>query len=169
MIIILKPAPLTPEVFAAFGDVIQTDGAQHFEMNAGKLERYYDLADIDVGVNSGGRPVMSIANCKKITELPCKITFLERHPQGSQAIFPLFEQPMIVVVAPPGERVLADTIRAFYTSGRQGINFRAGVWHFPIMGFATGQQFMIIDRGGPNKNCDEFTFDDVDQITLSPL
>lgn len=38
----LAPAPLTSEAFAQFGDVIQTEGAQHFEMNGGKLERYYD-------------------------------------------------------------------------------------------------------------------------------
>ncbi len=164
----LKPAPLTTEAFSQFGDVIQTEGARHFEMNAGKLERYYDLAEIDA-INSGGRPVMSIASCKQITELPVEITFLERHPQGSQAIFPLFNETMIVVVAPVGEQISPDTVRAFYSNGHQGINFRTGVWHMPIIGLETGQAFMIIDRGGPGQNCEEFHFDAPDQITLSPV
>lgn len=164
----LTPAPLTSEAFAQFGDVIQTDGARHFEMNGGKLERYYDLANIDVGVETGGRPVMSIANCRQITELPLTITFLERHPHGSQAIFPLFIQSMTTVVAPPGETISPDSIRAFYSNGTQGVNFHAGVWHLPIIALQPGQAFLIVDRGGPDKNCDEFYFDEADEITLWP-
>jgi ureidoglycolate lyase len=167
-IIRLTPAPLTREAFAQFGEVIQTEGARHFEMNGGKLERYYDLANIDVGVKTGGKPVISIANCMEITELPLTIPFLERHPHGSQAIFPLFNQCMMIVVAPAGELISADRIRAFYSNGAQGVNFGAGVWHLPIIALKTAQAFLIVDRGGPNKNCDEFYFDEADEITLLP-
>lgn len=165
----LDPAPLAAKSFAQFGDVIQTEGARHFEMNGGKLERYYDLAKIDVGAETGGRPVMSIASCTQITELPLNIRFLERHPHGSQAIFPLFSQGMIVVVAPAGESISPDSIRAFSSNGVQGVNFHAGVWHLPIIALEPGQAFMIVDRGGANKNCDEFYFDKVDEITLLPI
>jgi len=164
----LKPALLSAVAFAPYGDVIQTEGAQHFEMNGGKLERYYDLANIDVGTATGGRPVMSIARCQQTTELPLDLSFLERHPHGSQAIFPLFNQAMIVVVAPAGESILPDSIRAFYSNGAQGINFHAGIWHLPIIALEPGQAFMIVDRGGPNKNCDEFYFDGEEDIILLP-
>jgi len=164
----LTPAPLTSEAFAQFGDVIQTEGARHFEMNGGMLERYYDLANIDVGVETGGRPVMSIADCVKITELPVSITFLERHPLGSQAIFPLCSQGMMIVVAPAGELISPDDIRAFYSNGTQGVNFHAGIWHMPIIALEPAQAFMIVDRGGPNENCDNFYFDEADEITLLP-
>ncbi len=163
----LDPLPLTTEAFNEFGDVIQTEGARHFEMNEGKLERYYDLASIDVGVKSGGRPVMSIASCRETTRLPLDIRLLERHPHGSQAIFPLFKQSMIVVVAPAGDEVSPDNIRAFYSNGSQGINFHSGVWHLPIIALEPGQSFLIVDRGGPNHNCDELYFDEADRITLS--
>lgn len=163
----LDPLPLTAGAFAPFGDVIQTEGSRHFEMNGGKLERYYDLASIDVGVKSGGRPVISIASCREITSLPLEIRFLECHPHGSQAIFPLFKQSMIVVVAPAGDQASPDNIRAFYSNGAQGINFRPGVWHLPIIALEPGQTFIIVDRGGPDKNCDELFFDEANRIILS--
>jgi ureidoglycolate lyase len=164
----LDPAPLSAEAFKQYGDVIQIEDAHHFSMNGGKLERYYDLAQINVGTETGGRPVMSIASCNQITEFPLNIPFLERHPHGSQAILPLFKQTMIVVVAPVDDSISLDNIRAFYSNGAQGINFHAGVWHFPIIALERDQAFLIVDRGGPNKNCDEFRFNEADEITLLP-
>ncbi len=164
----LTPVLLSAEAFAPYGDVIQTEGAQHFEMNGGKLERYYDLANINVGTATDGRPVMSIARCLQTTKLPMSISFLERHPHGSQAIFPLFSQTMMVVVAPAGESISADNIRAFYSNGAQGINFHAGTWHLPIIALEPEQAFMIVDRSGPNQNCDELHFDGGQEITLLP-
>lgn len=164
----LTPASLTREAFAPFGDVIEKRGARHFPMNSGMLERYYDLAGIQVGAESGGRPVMSIASCLKISELPMQISLLERHPHGSQAIYPLFSETMLVVVAPPGEQIAINQIRAFYSNGQQGINFHAGVWHLPIIALEDQQEFMLIDRGGPNHNCDEFHFGDTQEIYLLP-
>jgi len=165
----LTPTLLSAEAFAPYGDVIQTEGAQHFKMNGGKLERYYDLANIDIGMATDGRPVMSIARCLQTTKLPLCFSFLERHPHGSQAIFPLFSQTMIVVVAPASESILPDSIRAFYSNGAQGINFHAGTWHLPIIALEPEQAFMIVDRGGPNKNCEEFHFDGEQEITLLPV
>ncbi len=162
----LKPVPLSQAAFSPFGEVIQSEGAQHFPMNGGTLERYYDLASIDVGVDTGGRPVMSIARCRQPTALPLDIHFLERHPHGSQAIYPLFAQSMLVVVAPPGDQISAEQIRAFYSDGQQGINFAPGVWHLPILALQADQAFMIVDRGGPNQNCDEFHFETDSRIQL---
>ena len=36
--------PLTRESFAAFGDVIETGGDNHYPINGGKSERYHELA-----------------------------------------------------------------------------------------------------------------------------
>lgn len=166
MQISLSPQPLIASDFSEFGNVIQTDGAHHFSMNAGKLERYYDLAEIEIGAQSGGRPVISIAECKQITDFPYQIKFLERHPHGSQAFFPLCSQAMMIVVAPIGESVSPKDIRAYYTNGQQGVNYHAGVWHAPVMGLTPDDKFIVIDRGGSNDNCDEFYFNESDQITL---
>ena len=68
---------------------------------------------------------------------------------------------MVIVVAPPEESVDAGDLRAFVTNGRQGFNYRRGTWHMPLISFAAGQEYLIIDRGGSEANCEEHTLDDV--------
>ena len=61
----------------------------------------------------------------------------------------------MVVVAPPGDSVVAADLRAFVTNGRQGINYHRGTWHMPLVAFDSGQEFLVIDRAGDTPNCDE--------------
>lgn len=150
----LKAEPLTREAFASFGDVIETEGAEHFSINGGTIERYHDLAAVELGAQ--GRPLISIAGCNRVTEPPCRVALVERHPLGSQAFIPLNGTPLYVVVAPPGETVDPASLRAFVSNGRQGINYHPGVWHMPLITQDPDQRFLIIDRGGPGHNCDEF-------------
>ncbi len=161
----LKPQQLTRDAFAPFGDVIEIDGARHFGINADTIERYHDLAQVDIGVEREGRPLISIARCNQATELPFPVKFVERHPLGTQAFIPFGDTPLAIVVAPPGEAVDPRELEAFVSNGKQGINYHRGVWHLPLIALQHGQQFLIVDRGGPGKNCDEFYFDN-DEVTL---
>lgn len=156
---LLRPEPLTRELFRDFGDVIETDGAQHFGMNSGALERYYDLADIETGNDAGGkaRVVISIAEARQVATLPCRVQVMERHPLGSQAFIPLDEYPQLIVVAPATDELNLSALRAFYSPGRQGINYRRGVWHMPMIALASGQRWLIIDCVGVGSNCDQVT------------
>lgn len=155
----LTAEPLTRTAFAPYGDVIESEGAKHFSINAGAIERFHDLASVDVGVEEQGRTLISIARCNEPSALPYRVPFVERHPLGSQAFIPLDATPLIVVVAPPGESVDPHELRAFASNGHQGINYRRGVWHIPLISLERGQQMLIVDRGGPGQNCDEFYFD----------
>lgn len=85
---------------------------------------------------------------------------VERHPLGSQAFIPLEPCRMVIVVGPPGEGVSAEDLRAFVTNGRQGINYHRGTWHMPLIAFDTGQEFLIVDRGGDESNCEQHTLDE---------
>ena len=154
----LRPEPLTRAAFAPFGEVIETGGAKHFPINAGTIERHHDLARVEPG--EGGRALISLATCNRTTELPCRVALVERHPLGSQAFIPLNETPLYVVVAPPGETVDPARLRAFVSDGRQGINYRPGVWHMPLITPDPEQRFIIVDRGGPGDNCDEYPLDE---------
>ena len=104
-----------------------------------------------------GRVAVSIARCRTPSTLPLRVDMLERHPLGSQAFVPLSPCKMVVVVAPPEEAVDSSAIRAFVTNGRQGFNYHRGTWHMPLISFAAGQEFLIIDRGGKEANCDQHT------------
>ena len=154
----VKAAPLTATAFAPYGNVIQTEGANHFDMNDGGAERYYDLANIDVGEETGGRVVVSLATGKVLSSLPHTVTRIERHPLGSQAFVPLNDTPIVVAVAAAGAPPAADNIRAFISNGRQGINYHRGIWHMPAIFLRWEQTMLIIDRGCTNDNCDIYDF-----------
>ncbi len=161
----LSVEPLSRNRFAPFGDVIQTEGAKHHSINAGTIERFHDLATVDVGADQRGRPVISIAQCKVASSLPYRIRFVERHPLGTQAFVPLDDTPLVVVVAPPGERVDPADLEAFISNGAQGVNYHRGVWHIPLISLKPGQRFLLVDRGGPGENCDEFHFENDEIMT----
>ncbi len=162
--ITLRAEPLSGDRFAPYGQVIETsrDGAE--AMNAARFERFDDLCDVDL--IDDGRVSVSIARCRTPTTLPLQLDMLERHPLGSQAFIPLSPCKIVIVVAPPGEAVDTSALRAFVTNGRQGFNYRRGTWHMPLISFAAGQEYLIIDRGGKDANCERHTLDDAVVLQL---
>lgn len=150
----LAVEPLTPEAFRPFGEVVQAGGDSQ-PINAGSARQFADLATIDVG---DGSPRVSIYRAEA-RRLPLPIAMLERHPQGSQLFMPLSGEPFVVVVAPAAAEPDAAAVRAFVATGRQGVNFRRGTWHHPLIALAAGE-FLVLDRGGPGENCDEFRLPD---------
>ena len=161
--------PLSKQAFEPYGDVIQIDGAHHFSINNGTIERFHDLATIETGNDEEAMTLLSIAQSNQASQLPLRIHLLERHPLASQAFYPLFDEPMIVVVAPHGEQVSPASLKAFYSNGKQGVNFSRGVWHLPLIALRPQQKFLIVDRGGPGNNCEEYHFNSLDEITLQEL
>ena len=144
--------PLTREAFAPFGDVIELEGAKQIPINLGTTIRYHDLAKIDVADESG-RPLVNVFRGPPRT-LPFEVTMMERHPLGSQAFVPLNDRPYLVVVAPAGDLDPA-AIRAFVTSGWQGVNYAKGVWHHPLLALGEVSDFIVVDRGGDGLNLNE--------------
>ncbi|MFM0165186.1 ureidoglycolate lyase [Paraburkholderia sediminicola] len=145
---------LTRAAFAPFGDVIELDGARHFPINGGTTERYHDLAKVDV-TEDGGRPLINLFRAQP-RALPIEITMMERHPLGSQAFIPLTERRYLVVVAPAGEFDPAQ-MRAFWSDGWRGVNYAKGVWHHPLLALEQVSDFVVVDRGGEQPNCDELS------------
>ena len=160
----LTPRPLTRAAFAPFGEVIETAHAESRLVNDGNARRFHDLAAIDVA-EGGGRPLLNIFRARPLAP-PIPIRLMERHPLGSQAFVPLGSRPFLVVVAPPGEAVAPEALRAFRAEDGQGVNYRRGVWHHPLLALGGESDFLVIDRGGPGENCDFFRFDPETEIVL---
>lgn len=150
----LKAVPLTAEAFAPFGDVMDARTSASFPINAGRTQRHHDLAKVET-LGENAHTLMNIFVSQPIT-LPLELTFLERHPQGSQAFMPLHQERFIIVVAPPGEHINPDDVRAFVTDGRQGVNYHTGTWHAIQSVLEREGEFLVVDRGGDGNNCDEF-------------
>lgn len=147
---------LTREAFAPFGDVIETDGSRHFPINEGTTERFHDLAPVDVS-DEGGRPLINLFRAQP-RSLPLAVRIMERHSLSSQAFVPLSQRPFLVLVAPPGETVRIEDLKAFVAQDGQGVSYRRGVWHHPLIALEVESDFLVIDRGGPGENLDETAF-----------
>jgi ureidoglycolate lyase len=159
----LVAVPLSRSAFEPFGDVIETAGDPPSSINQGWAERYHDLAQIDVTA-AGGRPLVDLVRTRPRT-LPMSIKMVERHALGSQAFVPLARARFIVVVAPAGATPKPSDLRAFTTNGQQGVNYRPGVWHHPLLALDQVSDFLVLHRGGPTEDCEELVFA-ADEITL---
>jgi len=148
-----RALPLSAEAFAPFGEVIETAGRTPLIINQGTSERFDDLAGIDV-LEHGGRPLLSIFRASP-RPLPFEVRALERHPLSSQAFYPLGGRPFLIVVAAGTAAPHAGDIRAFLSSGSQGVNFRRNTWHHGLIALHERSDFLVVDRGGPGENCEE--------------
>jgi len=149
---IIKPEPLTKAAFLPFGDVLETDGITPQLINSGHTQKFGGLAEITILDDGFGQ--LGIYRSSAI-ELPFEIKTMERHPSGSQAFFPLHERPFPVVVAASATAPVAGDIKVFLTNGRQGVNIHAGVWHHYQLTLGQDSEYIVVDRGGAGKNCDE--------------
>jgi ureidoglycolate lyase len=150
----IRAEPLTATAFAPFGDVIEgppTPG------------RADDLAGVSVG--DDGRPSVSVLRAEQAAALPLTVERMERHPQGSQAFIPMAGGKFFVVVAPAGE-FNPGSVRAFVTSGKQGINYRPGTWHHGFLAARAGDDFLMIERAGPGANIDLVTLPSPLRVTF---
>ena len=155
MTIAIQTEPLTAQAFAAFGDVIEADGAPEMRINSGDVERYHDRGRLEF--TNGGRAGLSLAKATGFS-LPYTFKMLERHPYGSQSFMPMQAEPFLVIVAPdaggkPG------TPRAFLTTPGQGINYHRNVWHGVLAPLSNPALFTIVDWIGSGENLEEYWLD----------
>jgi ureidoglycolate lyase len=148
---ILRPEPLTKAAFAAFGDVIETNGIAPLQINQGFAQRFDDLAKIDV-TPEGGEVKISLFTAH-MRPMPIVIDLMERHPLGSQLFYPLQNRPWLVVVCDNPDDVASYV--SFAATGQQGVNYHRNVWHFPLLVLDDDSRFIVVDRKGPGLNLEE--------------
>ncbi len=158
--------PLTKSAFAAFGDVIETEGSAHFMINSGSTQRFHKLATVETTAPED-QAIISIFRATRLS-MPLMIRMLERHPLGSQAFIPLLGQPFLIVVAPIAKMPDINSVRAFRSNGEQGVNYHRGVWHHPVLALAPHDNFLVVDRSGAGNNCDEHYFNEDECLLLNP-
>ena len=152
---IVVAEPLTRAAFAPFGDVLDTDWDRHYPINAGKCERYHDLAPVEA-VGPNARVLISIFRGTPY-DFPLRLGMVERHPLGSQAFMPLSPAPFLVVVC-PDEGGNPGTPHAFVTRPGQGVSYRRDTWHAVLTPIGARQDFLVVDRGGDGDNLVEHHF-----------
>ncbi len=149
MKLIVEPKPITKENFSKFGDVITTKNIKPLEINNGYAKRFNDIAKIDTS-NENGKTTISIFSALK-RSFPMKIDMMEKHPLGSQAFIPMKETTFLTFVAPEGEKPKIEKIESFIVPQGKGVNYKAGVWHFPLIS-TEDMDFLVVDRKGSGDN-----------------
>jgi ureidoglycolate lyase len=145
----LSVAPLTRAAFRLFGDVIDASGPADDVANGGAAQVYRDGAAADFDAD-GGRIRFNVVRTAP-QRLPLRIEMLERHPLSAQAFSPLAGASWLVVVAPAGP-LDPDAVVAFRALPSQGVNYRRGVWHHPLIALDKESDFLVIDRAGEGVN-----------------
>ena len=163
---ILSIQPLTKSAFAPFGDVVEADAATMRHINGGTTERYHALAHPEA-LGEGAALIISLFRGQP-RRLPYTVDMVERHPFGSQSFHPLQDRPWLVIVA-EDENGRPGAPHVFLATGRQGINYRANIWHHPLMSLREISEFLVVDRSGPGNNLEEYYYSEpfiVPEITL---
>jgi ureidoglycolate lyase len=152
----LTVEPLAKEAFEPFGEVIEPDPSRMRLINGGTTERYHALFTPEA-VGEDARIIVSLFRGQP-RQFPYAITMMERHPLGSQSFSPLSSRPFLVAVSPdmddkPGRP------RIFLATGGQGVNYRRGTWHHPLMALRETSDFLVVDREGSDNNLEEYFYD----------
>lgn len=146
---IIKPEKITKDNFSEFGDVISSENINPIDINMGYAKRFDNLANINTSKNEG-KTIVSIFSALK-RSFPLKINMMEKHPLGSQAFMPMRETTFLVFVAPEGDFPIINKIKSFIVPPKNGINYKPGVWHFPLIS-TENTNFLVIDRKGSGEN-----------------
>ena len=146
---IIKPIETTRENFAAYGDLISSNAINPININAGYAKRFDDLAKINTSKDKGETVVNIFSALKR--SFPMKIDMMEKHPLGSQAFVPMKETIFLSFVAPPGDAPEINKIQSFIISPKIGINYKPGIWHFPLIS-TEDTNFLVVDRKGDGEN-----------------
>ena len=153
---VIEPIKITRKNFTEFGDLISSESINPIDINAGYAKRFDNLANINT-LKDGGKTIVSIFSALK-RNFPMKIDMMEKHPLGSQAFIPMKETTFLCFVAPLGESPEIDKIQSFIIPPKTGINYKLGIWHFPLIS-TEDTDFLVIDRKGNNENLIIHKFD----------
>ena len=147
--IIITPKKITKENFSLYGDIISTNDVKPIDINAGYAKRYDNLANINTSKDNGETIISIFSAIKRI--FPMKIDMMEKHPLGSQAFIPMKDTTFLVFVAPQGEKPDLNKVESFIIPTGIGINYKPGIWHFPLIS-TEDMNFLVVDRKGSGNN-----------------
>lgn len=147
---------LSAEAYQEYGAVIAVrPGLASIEANLGTARRFNHLASLENLRPQTGKLNLSIYRCQPSTKFPFEVHLLERHPLSTQIFIPMVgAKRYLLIVCLGGDRPDFKTLRAFVAPGSQGISYRPGVWHHPMIALDQPTDFVsLIWEDGGGKDC----------------
>jgi ureidoglycolate lyase len=150
---ILHAQLLTQQHFAAFGDVIAVTSQNSTLINAGTVQRFDDLTQLDVNEQGGAACVAIFRTADQAPPTPYRLTMFERHLLGSQTFLPMGAGRCLAVLTLGDTAPDEENIQAFIIEPGQGITLRRGVWHHPLMTLGAAD-VLVIERRAAQVDCE---------------
>lgn len=146
---------LAAQSFSPFGIVVCAGAREDgLVVNRGRALRWTLPAGLDAA--EGTAPSLAVYRVSP-SSVPVPVTELERHPRSVQAFVPMSAGRFLVVACPdaPDGEPDADGLRAFVGSAGQGIVYRRGCWHHPMVALDGAMDFaMLIWERGDAGDCE---------------
>lgn len=163
----IEAVPLRRELYAKFGDVIEASGANggFRSANQGTAQKSEHLAElID---RRGARANLSVFRCAP-RQVPFEVALLEKHEASTQVFVPMNGSRYLVIVALGDDRPDLSTLAAFVATGAQGITYRPGVWHHPMVALDRETDFFcLVFEDGTARDCTEFPLDPASRLRVT--
>lgn len=152
---IVRVERLTSQGYAPYGDVISADrdDVDAREANMGTAARRNFVAEM---INVRPDALLNVASFRCAPRDPqgLALSLLEKHPGSTQAFIPMNARRYLVVVALGGDAPDLSTLRAFEALGTQGITYRPGVWHHPMIALDAPTDFTcLVWEDGSEGDC----------------
>jgi ureidoglycolate lyase len=153
----IAAAPLDRASYRPFGDVIAADRAvSGASANAGTARRFDRLGAIE-NLRPGATPNLCLFRVAPAAANPFPVRMLERHRHSTQVFIPMGGAlRYLVVVCQGGDAPDLATLKAFMAGAEQGITYRPGIWHHPLIALDRTIDFAcIVYEDGGAGDCEE--------------
>lgn len=148
----LQPAPYRP-----YGDVIAAGATRGARANAGTALRFDRVAAFE-NLRAHATPNVCVFRAEPAAGNPFSVRRLERHRHSTQVFIPMAgAERYLVVVCAGADAPDLSTLKAFVAPGAQGVSYRPGVWHHPLIALERTTDFAcLVNEDGSSGDCDEF-------------
>lgn len=155
----LGPLPLNSDAYRPYGDVIAArNSAQGMPANQGTALRHDDLAELINLRPESARMNICAFRSQPFQGATFEIKILEHHANSTQVFVPMnCPKRYLVIVAlgnADGSAPDLSTLKAFWALPNQGITYRPGVWHHPLIALDRETDFAcFVYEDGSSGDC----------------
>ncbi|TIC06751.1 Allantoicase [Wallemia mellicola] len=158
--------PLTSSAFVEYGHVVQSyqdksstpPTIQTKRVNNGTATKFCNLSPLTNSYPEGTPANMNfcVYKCDPVdTSVGFTVEMLERHKYTTQSFIPMGDggSRYVVIVAQNGsdDKPNMETLRAFTATSNQGITYKPGVWHHPMIALEKATDFgCLVYESGEN-------------------
>lgn len=127
--------PLLRDAYRPYGDLIAADPRlPSTSANAGTALRYDHLGAIENLRPGKALPNLCVFRATPFMGNPFVVRLLERHRDSTQLFIPMAgAERYLVIVCAGGDAPDLRTLKAFMAGTGQGITYRPGIWHHPLI------------------------------------